>query len=129
LFGDDAAIAAFERVGVSREDARYTIVGCAETIIPGGIPAHHGYSLNLDKCLELALNDGRCRLSAEQLGPRTGDPRPHRLRSDHGDLPPAGGLLHGVGDRRGARRLEVSPQFVPVPFLSATKDHARQRPT
>ena len=74
LFGDEAALASFERVGVPRADAlRYTIVGCVETIIPGvASPRTMEYSLNLDKCLELALNDGRCRLSGEQLGPHTG---------------------------------------------------------
>ena len=30
--------------------------------------------INLTKCLELALNDGKCMLTDQQMGPRTGDP-------------------------------------------------------
>jgi formate C-acetyltransferase len=30
---------------------------------------------NLGKCLELALNNGKCLLCGEQAGPETGDPR------------------------------------------------------
>jgi len=29
---------------------------------------------NLTKCLELALNDGKCMLTNQQMGPRTGEP-------------------------------------------------------
>ena len=125
LFGDEAALASFERVGVPRADAlRYTIVGCVETIIPGvASPRTMEYSLNLDKCLELALNDGRCRLSGEQLGPRTGDPHGwatfeqvmEAFRTQ---------VAHFVELATGAVRAawRVSPEYVPVPFLSATWD-------
>ena len=125
LFGDEAALASFERVGVPRADAlRYTIVGCVETIIPGvASPRTMEYSLNLDKCLELALNDGRCRLSGEQLGPRTGDPHGwatfeqvmEAFRTQ---------VAHFVELAMGAVRAawRVSPEYVPVPFLSATWD-------
>jgi pyruvate-formate lyase len=125
VFGDDAAIAAFQRVGVSRQDAlRYTIVGCVETIIPGvASPRTMEYSLNLDKCLELALNDGKCRLTDEQLGPQTGDPRGftayeqvHRAFRTQ--------VAHFVGLATDAVRAawQVSPDYVPVPFLSAAWD-------
>ncbi|MGH2352080.1 MAG: pyruvate formate lyase family protein [Chloroflexota bacterium] len=125
LFGDEAAIAAFERVGVPREDAvRYTIVGCIETIIPGvAAPRTMEYSLNLDKCLELALNEGRCRLTGEQLGPHTGDPR--RFTSfepvmDAFRRQVAYFVELATGTVREAWR--ASPDYVPVPFLSATWD-------
>jgi formate C-acetyltransferase len=125
VFGDDAAIAAFERVGVSREDAvRYTIVGCVETIIPGvASPRTMEYVLNLDKCLELALNDGKCRLTGEQLGPRTGDPRDF-TSFEHVRRAFLAQVAYFVGLATDAVRAawQVSPEFVPVPFLSAAWD-------
>lgn len=125
VFGDEAAVASFERVGVSREDAvRYTIVGCVETIIPGvAAPRTMEYSLNLDKCLELALNDGRCRLSGEQLGPRTGDPRGFTSFEEVFEAFRQQ-VAHAVELATRAVRAawQVSPDYVPVPFLSATWD-------
>jgi pyruvate-formate lyase len=125
VFGDEAALAAFERVGVARRDAlRYTIVGCVETIIPGvAAPRTMEYSLNLDKCLELALNDGRCRLSGEQLGPRTGDPRAFTAFEQVMDAfrrQVSAAVDLATGAVRAAWR--VSPDYVPVPFLSASWD-------
>jgi formate C-acetyltransferase len=125
VFGDEAALAAFERVGVALRDAlRYTIVGCVETIIPGvAAPRTMEYSLNLDKCLELALNDGRCRLTGEQLGPRTGDPRAFTTFEQVLDAFRRQ-VCAAVDLATGAVRAawQVSPDYVPVPFLSATWD-------
>ncbi len=125
LFGDEATMASLERVGVAPEDAvRYTIVGCVETIIPGvAAPRTMEYTLNLDKCLELALNDGRCRLTGEQLGPRTGDPRTfttyEQVREAFRQQ-----VVHAVALATEMVRAgwAASPRFVPVPLLSATWD-------
>ncbi len=75
FFNDDVII---EGLVTHREmtlmDARnWAIVGCVE---PTGYGDTMGRTnscyFNLAKCLELALNDGRCPLSGEQLGPHTG---------------------------------------------------------
>ncbi|MBI3971080.1 MAG: hypothetical protein HY332_07295 [Chloroflexi bacterium] len=125
LFGDEASMASLERVGVSREDAvRYTIVGCVETIIPGvASPRTMEYSLNLDKCLELALNDGKCRLTGEPLGPRTGDARTFTSFEQVLDAFRCQ-VTHFVELATRAVRAawQVSPDYVPVPYLSATWD-------
>ena len=77
MFHDDTTVEAMERIGIPREIAlQYSPVGCVENIIPGhGIPTTMDNTVNVAKCLELALNNGVCMLTSEQLGPRTGDPR------------------------------------------------------
>jgi formate C-acetyltransferase len=125
VFGDEATMASLVRVGVAPEDAvRYTIVGCVETIIPGvAVPRTMEYQLNLDKCLELALNDGRCRLTGEPLGPPTGDPRGFRTFDQVMDAFRRQ-VAHFTALATSAVRAgwAVSPDFVPAPFLSATWD-------
>ncbi len=76
IFNDDIIIPTLVKDGLPLKEARdYGIVGCVE-------PNPYGSSLsisnacyfNLAKCLELALNNGVCLLTGEQLGPQTGDP-------------------------------------------------------
>jgi pyruvate formate-lyase/glycerol dehydratase family glycyl radical enzyme len=75
FFNDDIGIPLLLRTGVSLEDARsYDISGCVEPVPPGTLGITNASMSNLAKALELALNDGKCRLSGEQLGPCTGDP-------------------------------------------------------
>ncbi len=125
LFGDEATIASLQRVGVAPEDAvRYTIVGCVETIIPGvAAPRTMEYTINLDKCLELALNDGRCRLTGEQLGPRTGDPRAFTSYEQvWSAFRRQVAYFTELATQMVRAGWEESPRYVPVPFLSATWD-------
>ena len=77
IFNDEVIIDALKKDGVPLEEARdYSIVGCVE-------PSPYGNSLgisnacyfNLAKCLELALSNGVCLLTGDQLGPQTGDAR------------------------------------------------------
>jgi pyruvate formate-lyase/glycerol dehydratase family glycyl radical enzyme len=53
----------------------YAQVGCVETFFPGLAAPWTDCYLNLAKCLELALTNGRDMLSGLQIGPKTGDPR------------------------------------------------------
>ena len=77
IFGDQLTTDSLIEVGVAPEDAQeWAALGCSEPVIPGmtnswGNSGH----LCLTKCLELALNEGQCRLSGQQLGPVTGNPR------------------------------------------------------
>ena len=77
IFGDQIATNSLIEVGVAPVDAQgWAALGCSEPVIPGMTDSwgNSGH-LCLAKCLELALNDGRCRLTGQQLGPTTGDPR------------------------------------------------------
>ncbi len=74
VFNDESIVPALVAQGIELSDARdYAIVGCVELTTQGN---NLGWSdaamFNLPKALELALNDGRCLLSGQQIGPHTG---------------------------------------------------------
>lgn len=74
FFNDELIIKGLVKDGVSLEDARnYAIVGCVEPTGQGDTMGRtNACYFNLAKCLELALFDGVCQMSGEQLGPKTG---------------------------------------------------------
>jgi formate C-acetyltransferase len=76
FFNDSVFVKALTERGIPHEAALdYAVVGCVEIMVPGRSAGRTmGHGINLAKCLELALNDGRCMITGEQLGPRTGDP-------------------------------------------------------
>ena len=82
FFNDEALIPALTSKGIPLEDARdYAAIGCVEITIPGKANPHAVSNwINLAKCLELALNDGRDLLDGAQVGPTT------RTLADHGTL-------------------------------------------
>ena len=74
FFNDDVLVPALVDSGVDVRDARdYAAIGCVEITVPGKANPHAvSNRLNLLKCLELALNDGRSMTTGEVLGPSTG---------------------------------------------------------
>ncbi len=74
LFNDEAVVPALMRKGIAEADARnYAIVGCVElTTMGNNLGWSDAAMFNLVKALELALNDGVCLLSGEQMGAKTG---------------------------------------------------------
>jgi trans-4-hydroxy-L-proline dehydratase len=74
VFNDEVIVPGLQAYGFPDEVARnYAQVGCVETFLPGlSAPWTDSY-LNLAKCLELALNNGRDRLTGIATGPATGD--------------------------------------------------------
>ena len=74
FFNDEALVPALVSRGVPVEDARgYAAIGCIEITIPGKANPHAvSHWINLAKCLELAINDGRDLLDGVQVGPKTG---------------------------------------------------------
>ena len=74
FFNDDIIIPALLDDGVSLKDARnYAIVGCVEPTPSGNTMGRtNSCYFNLAKCLELALFDGVCQMSGQQMGPHTG---------------------------------------------------------
>lgn len=75
LFNDDVIIPSLLADGLEAEEARdYTAIGCVEPGVGGKINAWANASMfNLVKCLEFALNNGKCALTGEQAGPETGE--------------------------------------------------------
>lgn len=74
FMNDEAHIPSLVNRGIELADARgYTNIGCVEPAVPGKTCSWSNAAMfNLGKCLELALNDGKCMLSNEQIGPHTG---------------------------------------------------------
>ncbi len=74
VFNDESIIPALMNKGISEKDARnYAIVGCVELTTHGNSLGWSDAAMfNLVKALELALNDGKCLLTGEQLGAKTG---------------------------------------------------------
>lgn len=127
FMNDAVMIPALRELGFSREDAHaYADIGCVEIGTAGTSlgPVSIGF-INLAKCLELALHDGRCALSGEPLGPKTG------TLSSHGSIE----SLKAAYARQVAFAAEKFHRSVsalerahselrPVPFLSALTDDA-----
>lgn len=76
FISDDTAIKQLLHTGKSIEDARdYVVLGCASPSSPGCSLDITGGAINFGYILELALNDGKSRLTGERIGLPTGDPR------------------------------------------------------
>jgi len=77
FFNNEILISQLLSESVSLRDARNcAIIGCVEgTSIGNTYSWSNAAMFNLGKCLELALNQGKCRLTGKQLGPITKDPK------------------------------------------------------
>jgi len=77
FFNDQVHISAVLAQGATLEEARdYVCIGCVEPQVPRCAWGMTNSSwFNMGKVLELALNDGKDRLTGKQTGPHTGDPR------------------------------------------------------
>jgi pyruvate formate-lyase/glycerol dehydratase family glycyl radical enzyme len=83
ITNDEVFITALTNIGVSLEDAReYVPVGCVESAPVNAWGRCNGGYTNLTKIVELALNDGKCRITGKQVGPKTGDPRSFKRFDD-----------------------------------------------
>jgi pyruvate formate-lyase/glycerol dehydratase family glycyl radical enzyme len=75
ITNDEVVVLALTGIGISLPEARdYVPIGCVETAPPNVWGRLNGGYLNLAKIVELALNNGKCRISGELVGPETGDP-------------------------------------------------------
>lgn len=76
VFNDELIIQSNLNLGMSLKDARdWGSLGCSESVVCGNQNSWGNSGLIcLSKCLELALNDGKCMLTGKQMGPHTGKP-------------------------------------------------------
>jgi formate C-acetyltransferase len=80
---DETAIAQLMYDGKLLEDARdYIVSGCALPTVPGVSLDIIGGQFNLPLMLELALNNGKSRITGEQIGVETGDPKKFKTYDD-----------------------------------------------
>lgn len=76
FMSDEMCIQQLLHDGFDLKDARnYVITGCNNPTIPGKSTDLPGGNINMPLLLELALNNGRQRLTGELIGVETGDPR------------------------------------------------------
>jgi formate C-acetyltransferase len=74
FMNDEVMIPALKDLKFSDDDAHnYADIGCVEMGSAGTSlgPVSIGF-INIAKCFEIAINDGQCMLTNEQLGPKTG---------------------------------------------------------
>jgi pyruvate formate-lyase/glycerol dehydratase family glycyl radical enzyme len=74
IANDESIIPALENAGISLQDSLdYVLVGCVELSPQGNFLGWSDAAMfNLVKVLELTCNDGKCMITGEQLGIRTG---------------------------------------------------------
>jgi pyruvate formate-lyase/glycerol dehydratase family glycyl radical enzyme len=76
FISDDMAIQQLINDGKPPEDARnYILAGCRQATVAGRVFDIPAATVNLPLMMELALNNGVSRLTGEQIGPKTGNPR------------------------------------------------------
>ncbi len=98
----------------------YIVTGCSSPSVPGRSQDISGPIFNLPLMLELALNNGACRLTGEQIGPKTGDPRKFKSYDEVWDayrkqveaLVPVSILFRNACD-------QLYAAFTPNPFQSS----------
>jgi pyruvate formate-lyase/glycerol dehydratase family glycyl radical enzyme len=124
MFNSDVLVLGMVNRGKTLEDARASSLnGCVACFCDGkDRMASSGY-FNLAKCLELALNDGRDRLTGERLGPATGDPRAFAsfddvLRAFQAQV------AHFVDEKVRYDNIvrDIYAAYCPVPFTSSVID-------
>ncbi len=121
FLSDETAIQLLLTSGMPMEYARdYIVGGCCTLTVGARSYDLTGGKFNLALMLELALNNGVSRLTGEQWGPKTGDPKKFGSYEEVLDaykkqveaiLPVM--LLYKNADR------QLYAQFAPIPFLSA----------
>lgn len=85
MFGDEGCMAAIKRTfpDMPMERVRdYRIVGCIELAPKGFQGRITGGWLNVARIIDLTFNNGTDRLTGEQIGPRTGDPKDFKNFND-----------------------------------------------
>jgi pyruvate formate-lyase/glycerol dehydratase family glycyl radical enzyme len=127
FMNDEVMVPALQDLGFSTEDAHnYADVGCVEMGSAGTSlgPVSIGF-INLAKCLELALNDGRCAFSKDQLGPHTGTLAEHESFESVRDAYERQLAFAVENFNHSVSVLEQAhTELRPVPLLSALTDNA-----
>lgn len=84
IYNDKLITEALRLCKVEEEDLYdFAFLGCSEPVICGKTNSWGNCGhINLAKCLELALNNGRCMMTERQFGPKTGEPEEFKTIED-----------------------------------------------
>ena len=129
FFNDNVAVQSLLSIGVPLNEARdYSISGCVEAVPPHTNGMTNAAMSNIAKALELALNNGVCRLSGKQIGPATGDPRKFTSMNDVVDAfrkQVAAYVKEMVTALQFIERTHA--QYYPLPYFSLVMDDCLER--
>ena len=121
IFNDNVVTKSMLGIGVPIQEAwDFSFLGCSEPVVSGKTNSWGNCGhVNLSKCVELAMNDGVCMLSGEQLGPKTGDAERFRSIEDlkHAFKAQVEFFVHGIVSFDNMLD-KYQKQYRPLPFYS-----------
>jgi pyruvate formate-lyase/glycerol dehydratase family glycyl radical enzyme len=130
VMNDEVMIPALIRVGLEEKDAyNYADIGCIEMGAAGTSigPSSIGF-INLAKCLDLALHNGRCSITGNQVGPETGIPEMFQSYDQFFDAYKTQVRFAMTWFNQSVSAIEMGHTLLrPVPFLSSITDQAMER--
>ncbi|NQU07307.1 MAG: formate C-acetyltransferase/glycerol dehydratase family glycyl radical enzyme [Candidatus Abyssubacteria bacterium] len=130
IMNDEVMIPALTRLGYEECDAyEYANIGCIEMGTAGTSigPVSIGF-VNLAKCLELALHNGRCPIFGEQVGPETGDARTFAGYDEVLDAYARQVHFAMTQFNQSVSAIEMGHELLrPIPFMSSITDNSMER--
>jgi pyruvate formate-lyase/glycerol dehydratase family glycyl radical enzyme len=130
IANDESIIPALIGAGIDNEDATdYALVGCVELSTQGNFLGWSDAAMfNMVKVLELTLNDGKCQITGEQLGLKTGNLASYNT---FGDFEIAFGRQISFFMNKMIKVCEevekAHQKHLPSPFLSAIVDDCLEK--
>ncbi|UCD57596.1 MAG: pyruvate formate lyase family protein, partial [Candidatus Hydrogenedentota bacterium] len=129
IMNDEVMVPALIRLGFEEEDAyQYADIGCIEMGSAGTSigPSSIGF-VNLAKCLELALHNGRCPIFGDQVGPETGDARAFKSYAQLFDAYTRQVHFAMTQFNQSVSAIEMGHELLrPIPFLSSVTDNSME---
>ena len=129
IMNDEVMIPALTRLGYEEDDAyEYADIGCIEMGTAGTSigPVSIGF-VNLAKCLELALHNGRCPIYGEQVGPETGDARTFQSYGEILDAYARQVHFAMTQFNQSVSAIEMGHELLrPLPFMSSITDNSME---
>jgi len=129
IMNDEVMMPALLRLGFEERDAYdYANIGCIEMGNAGTSigPSSIGF-VNLAKCLELALHNGRCAVFNEQVGPETGEARAFASYEELIEAYAKQVHFAMTQFNRSVSAIEMGHERLrPIPFLSSITDNSME---
>jgi formate C-acetyltransferase len=129
IMNDEVMVPALIRLGFEEKDAyEYADIGCIEMGSAGTSigPSSIGF-VNLAKCLDLALHDGKCPIFGDQVGPQTGDPSKFIEYEQLLEAYARQVKFAVTQFNQSVSAIEIGHELLrPVPLLSSITDNAMQ---
>ncbi len=130
IMNDEVMIPALTRLGFEERDAyEYADIGCIEMGSAGTSigPSSIGF-VNLAKCLDLALHNGRCSIFGDLVGPETGDACAFTSYEQLVDAYARQVRFAVTQFNQSVSAIEMGHELLrPIPFMSSITDDSMER--